>query len=203
VHITKKTLAALLAAVAVISAVVSGGMALLFRGSSTPIASAPVTVTAAPAPAPATNTPPTTQPKAVQAADNTPAAELVPGSKGYGSGATYTCKQGTTPLQVVTGKTAQKDGTTLSLKEDLSSLNSTDQFSVSLHVQLDKAAVAPTLIINTAAHNQAPESYAQRLFEVWLQPGTSGDYRFLTLSYADNYTSEGITDITACIRPVQ
>ncbi len=201
-HITKKFLAALVVAVAIISAVVGGGMALLFGGSATPTASAPVTVTVTAAPA--TATPPANQPKVMKAVDNGPAAELVPDSKGDTWDASYRCKEGFVPVQVAVGKTTQKDGATLSLTEERHrdygyATYNTDQISVTLHVKLDNYVYAPTLIINTGAHGAQPYLYPQHLFQASLQPGGANDYNFFTLAYTPaHYEDDGITDVTVC-----
>lgn len=192
---TKKSLA-LIAVVAFISAVTGAGMVLLFGGSSTPTASAPATVIATTAPA--TNTPPTTQPKAIQAVDASPAAELVPDSKGNANDASYRCKTGTVPVQVPVGKTVQQDGATYTLDEQRKGY---DQTSVTFHVKLANNVSAPSLIVNNAGHNLYPGSYPQHLVQASLQPGGVGDWTLQTSAYTNYaYIDGGITDITVCTR---
>jgi hypothetical protein len=184
VHITKRSLAILLFVAALLGGLTAGGLSLLVQGS-TPSASAP-----------AVSTPPTTPPKAIPAADASNGAELQPGSKGNEFDRSYRCKAGFESVQVPVGKTVQKDGATYTLDEKRASYG--DQTSVGFHVKLADGVSAPTLIVNTAAHNMDVAIYPQFLIKAALQAGGTGDWTFQTGAFAANYRGAGITDVTAC-----
>jgi hypothetical protein len=192
VHITKRSLAILLFVAALLGGLTAGGLSLLVQ-RSTPSASAPAANTSPP---PAVSTPPTTPPKASPAADDGTGAELQPGSKGNEYDRSYRCKAGFESVQVPVGKTVQKDGAVYTLDEKRASYG--DQTSVTFHVKLAANVSAPTLIVNTGAHNLGVAVYPQSLINAALQAGGTGDWTFQTGAYAENYRGAGITDVTAC-----
>ncbi|HEU5187870.1 MAG TPA: hypothetical protein VFT87_05220 [Candidatus Saccharimonadales bacterium] len=125
------------------------------------------------------------------------AVELVPGSKGNQYDATYRCKEGYQVIQVPVGKTEWKDGSKFTLDEERPYYG---QERVIFKVTLSNEWIASG-IINTAAHNKAPNLYPQHKLFVNMPAGSTASWPFQTRAYANNYETVGITDITVCLAP--
>ena len=116
-----------------------------------------------------------------------------------GNAGEYACKQGYESLQIPVGKTVQRDGSTVSLSEKRPAEFLADQQSVQLSIKLSATDSVPSVIINTGAHKKRPDLWPQSTLKLDLKKGGSGTYTLLSSAYAENYTVDGITDITLCI----
>ena len=125
------------------------------------------------------------------------AAEVIPGTGPSLINVAYRCKANFTSVQVPMGDTKQ-NGAIYHLEQ----FKGEDglQHHVIFKVTLPAGVAAPTIIVNTSAHNYAPDTYGNKALQVALEPGATGEYPLETSVYADNYISKGgITDITVCM----
>lgn len=129
------------------------------------------------------------------------AAEAIPGTGSAPMRVAYRCKANFMSVQVPTGGTSQ-NGATYHLEQ----FKGEDglQHHVIFKVTLPAGVEAPTIIVNTSAHNYAPDTYGNKVLQVALEPGATGEYSLETSAYADNYISMGgITDITVCMAVIK
>ena len=114
-------------------------------------------------------------------------------------GSSYTCTVGFMPVQVPLGQTIQSNGASFTLGETRGTAG-IYQETAEVSVTLPANVVAPTMIVNTAAHNMAPNVYPQYPLQIALEVGGTGNYTLVPGAYTDNFTEVGITDVTFCTK---
>jgi hypothetical protein len=112
----------------------------------------------------------------------------------------YRCAAGYQPVDMPIGKKTELDGTSISVVAKMAGPESyDDQISVTVHAKLGLHQSLAAVIINTGAHNRAPDLYPQSVITPTVAPGGTVDFTLATAAYAENYSHEGITNITFCL----
>jgi hypothetical protein len=125
---------------------------------------------------------------------------LTAGEEDSTSERAYKCGSGLETVRLPTGKSIERDGSSFSLTDKPAKRKVyEDQESVKLTLKLGKNESLPAIIVNTAAHEKAPDLYPQTARAVNIQPGGKAKFVFRTSAFADNYENLGITDITLCL----